>query len=137
MSELTEQTVFDTVVEHFKKQKVRAVDEQGACVYKAPDGLKCAVGILLTDEDNPLKLNGYGSVPNLIAVGLLPERLLPFAGGEDEEIEFPESLLCRLQVIHDVTAQFESDGLVSKPVGEALKKLAKDFKLDDSKVDWV
>jgi hypothetical protein len=51
---MTEQEIFDTVVKHLATQGRRAADDEGRCRYRAPDGAKCAVGCLLTDEEyNP------------------------------------------------------------------------------------
>lgn len=52
------QEVFDTVVRHLAKQGRRAVvadaDHGYVCRYHTPDGLKCAVGCLIPDDQyNP------------------------------------------------------------------------------------
>jgi hypothetical protein len=52
----TNQTAFDTVVKHLVTQQRRAVhdaggeDEKARCDYHAPDGTRCAVGVLIPDE---------------------------------------------------------------------------------------
>lgn len=48
----TEQEIFDTVVEHLMKQGKRSiVPGETTCVYRGPDGLKCAVGVLIADDE--------------------------------------------------------------------------------------
>jgi hypothetical protein len=48
----TAQDIFDKVVAHLREQKVTAYDEErGACQYRMANGLKCAVGCLLLDEE--------------------------------------------------------------------------------------
>jgi len=45
------QEEFDAVCEHLVKQGQRAYDEEmGACLYRAPNGLQCAVGCRIPDE---------------------------------------------------------------------------------------
>lgn len=44
------QTVFDRVCAHLAKQGRRA-SLNGSCKYLMPDGLRCAIGALLSDED--------------------------------------------------------------------------------------
>lgn len=48
---MTEQEVFDTVVDHLRKQNYeRSVNDNDRCMYQGNDGLKCAVGCLIPDE---------------------------------------------------------------------------------------
>jgi hypothetical protein len=54
---MTEQEIFDTVVRHLKKQGRRAVD-RGQCVYRHPEGLKCAVGCLISDAEYYPRMEG-------------------------------------------------------------------------------
>ena len=46
---MTKQEIFNTVCEHLIKQNKRASDN-GNCVYRTAEGLKCAVGCLIKDE---------------------------------------------------------------------------------------
>lgn len=39
------------IIEHLIKQGVQAVDEYGECIYRSEDGLKCAVGCLITENN--------------------------------------------------------------------------------------
>ena len=48
---MTAQEVFDKVVNHLRTQGKRAIDAEGYCVYRAPDGCKCAAGCLIPDAD--------------------------------------------------------------------------------------
>ncbi len=86
------QVTFDTVVTGLRKQNARSVSEnKHRCMFRSPDGLKCAVGMLITDEKyNPdfdnssvQEANGFNFVVNL---------------GHDED------LLHKLMVCHDHTA---------------------------------
>ncbi len=47
---MTEQEIFDTVAIHLIKQGKQSADAFGNCLYRGPEGLKCAVGCLIPDE---------------------------------------------------------------------------------------
>ena len=44
------QHTFDTIVEHLRKQGCKSADAIGVCLYRGPNGLKCAAGILIPDD---------------------------------------------------------------------------------------
>ena len=46
---MDEQTIYDTVCAHLAQQKQRAASN-GKCLYRTPDGMRCAVGCLIPDE---------------------------------------------------------------------------------------
>lgn len=82
---MTRQETFDKVARHLLTQNKQALNPQGSCVLRNDDGLRCAVGSLLTDEDfEPWKQTNICS-----AVERLEER------GHDR------GLLARLQGVHD------------------------------------
>ncbi len=47
---MTPQQIYDKVCAHLAKQKHRAVDVNGTCLYRAPNGDKCAAGCLIPDD---------------------------------------------------------------------------------------
>ena len=47
----TQQQTFDTVVAHLRKQGRKAANDTGTCLYRAPNGDRCAAGCLVADED--------------------------------------------------------------------------------------
>ena len=50
--------VIDTVTEHLLKQNARSKDPAIAqCLYRGPNGLKCAVGILISDAAYKSNIN--------------------------------------------------------------------------------
>lgn len=69
---MNNQEAFDLMVAHLIAQGKPAVSPYGHCVYRGPDGTKCAVGILIPDDvyhpdmegDNPHHLIGvdFGDV---------------------------------------------------------------------------
>lgn len=82
------QDVYDFVVRHLLRQGRPSVEHPGSpssrCLYRSPDGLKCAVGCLLTDEEATPAIEGHE------AVQILPKRLRAHVG-----------LLQDLQGVHD------------------------------------
>jgi hypothetical protein len=82
------QDVYDFVVRHLLRQGRPSVEHPGTlssrCLYRSPDGLKCAVGCLLTDEEATPAIEGFR------AVEILPGRLRAHV-----------DLLCDLQSAHD------------------------------------
>lgn len=72
---MTAQEIFNTVWAAMIAQGEQSRDG-GACLYRGPQGLKCAVGHLLTDDEARAVPNG-SSVLSLYADGFLPERLHP------------------------------------------------------------
>jgi len=61
---MTPQEIFDTVVAHLFAQKHRAFSNT-RCVYRAGNGDKCAVGVLIPDDVYSPKMEG-GNVEGLI-----------------------------------------------------------------------
>lgn len=47
---MTNQEAFDRMVTHLRKQGGKSEAHDGMCVYRAPSGRRCAVGVLITDE---------------------------------------------------------------------------------------
>ena len=79
---MTNQEAFDVMVRHLRKQGRQARrDIGGPCRYRAENGLKCAVGALIPDDEysRSLEFHGvgeiYADVPSLqsIALDLLEE----------------------------------------------------------------
>lgn len=57
--------VFNTVRDHLLKQAVQAKDG-GTCMYRGPNGTKCAVGCLIKDEHYTPEIEGLGVVTLVI-----------------------------------------------------------------------
>lgn len=51
LSKATCQEVFDQVVKHLRKQGAKSVDSVGYCKYRTRNGLKCAAGCLIGDDE--------------------------------------------------------------------------------------
>jgi len=90
---MTPQEIFDTVVDHLLSQgKKSSVD---VCMYRTSTGLKCAVGILISDSD-------YDSDMEFSAVDSLYSSQ-PIGIQEWAQQKYPHDLklLTRLQRLHD------------------------------------
>ena len=116
MDGLTAQEVFDTVVNHFKTQKVPAVTGR-RCLYRTPDGLKCAAGILIKDEDYSPDMEGTDFS------GIASD--LPYLYDHVDLIQ-------RLQDVHDSVGV----ELLTTFTRNKLKEVAEEYSLNDSLVDW-
>lgn len=98
------QEIFDAVVDHLVKQGRRASTED-SCLYRTDDGLKCAVGFLISDEEYQEEMEGK-AVTELAGLEMLPKRLLP-------EVHF----LSELQSLHDFALDSDSAFLLSEALG--------------------
>jgi len=86
----TAQSLFNTVVTHLLNQNQRShASGSGACLYRGPHNLKCAVGILLTDDEYDPSMDDLNNATGVEDINL-PERLRPF-----------RELLIDVQHVHD------------------------------------
>lgn len=116
---MTSQEAFDVVVEHLKTQKRRAYSTYlGRCVYRSSDGLKCAVGALIRDEDYHRTLESKD-------VEDLQSLRLPSLSG------LSISLLGQLQLAHDRHANWDESGFIG---WHNLRSVGIDQGLDVSKI---
>ena len=93
---MTPQEIFDKVARHMLTQKCKAMVE-GNCMYRTPEGLRCAAGCLIPDDKYRPDMEGvlWGS-----------SRINPLNGNRDStEIIASEighrELVGQLQMIHD------------------------------------
>ena len=61
---MNKQAVFDKVRDHLLAQNARSVDSVDACRYRGPNGLKCAIGCLISDKAYRPGLEGRSIVFN-------------------------------------------------------------------------
>lgn len=84
----TLQTIFNIVATHLMSQMQRSYDDYGVtCYYRGRDGLKCAAGALIKDEEYTEDLE------NRSWDSLVQEEKVP---------ECHSSAIRQLQVIHDM-----------------------------------
>lgn len=115
---LTAQEIFNTVATHLLTQMQKSLLD-GRCVYRHPDGLKCAVGCLITDEEYQSTMEG-NSITTLIYHDPMMEnfKIYPSLLRFVDQV----SLLRALQRIHD--------GIDPEFWEENLKITAHSYKLD-------
>lgn len=91
---MTNQEAFDGGLAHMRRQRVRSVRPtgDGACVYRAPGGLRCIVGGIMPNSQYRRAFDSEGA---MITADRLPDAVLP---GVDR------SLLVRMQGVHDFAA---------------------------------
>lgn len=99
MTDLTDQQIFDKVVNHLRTQGYA-----GSCSYRTPDGKKCAIGCLIDDEHYSPKFEGYTAEWEPISSALR-------ASGIPTDSKKTCDLLLNLQQIHDLAfpAYWEDD----------------------------
>jgi hypothetical protein len=93
LAEATPQAIFDQVARHLLTQNAQSIrDDAGfdvACLYRGPDGLKCALGCLIADTEYVPDMEGHG-IYGLIEAGYCDANIKPHA-----------HFLAELQEIHD------------------------------------
>lgn len=124
------QVQFEQVAKHLFKQGVQAVNKSGTnCVYRGPNGLKCAIGALIHDDEyNPcMEAN---SVCNLVAKDMLPKRLLDMMEVHGDGLLW---FWQALQDAHDSSLNWMS----TKAMRQRLLEVAAQFSLDVEFLDQL
>lgn len=118
------QEIFDAVSKHLFNQgrrSMRLTSRRGMffCAYRGNNGLKCAVGALISDEIyNPDMDIGYGNdIFSIIRLFNLPDWF-----------RRNDLLLKDLQNVHDNEFNWENDDIMKS----ALSEVARKFELDSS-----
>lgn len=127
------QAIFNAVATHlFRQGKPAYSFDEHACMYRTPDGLKCAVGCLIPDElYTPLM--EFQAAGNLITYASVRGYQLP------EFIEANARLLRELQEVHDDPDNCHdadrSKGFNTERLIARLTRVATKHKLDTSVLD--
>lgn len=83
----SEQEVFDQAVNHMLSQMQKSQSPYGDCVYKNEEGLKCAAGCFISDEEySKYEMEGNGW-DTLVEKGKVPREHM--------------ALIKRMQHVHD------------------------------------
>ena len=120
---MTNQEIFNHVVTHLREQGQPAVSTDGLCSYRTPDGLSCAVGCLIDEDEyqEEMDANGY-------QLGKLLRAFGEFRHFGQANL----ALLVELQRAHDNWFVDNTTDLV-----ELLRRIGVDFDLDTKLVqDW-
>ncbi len=118
---MTKQEIFDTVALHLIKQGKKSVNDIGRCLYRSPEGLKCAIGCLIPDEVYQRSMEGHG-VSRLLGNYDSLKFLWPF-----------DAILNDIQRVHDNTyseGQIWTDAVVLR-----LRKIAEKYNLSTTMLD--
>lgn len=90
---MTTQEIFNRVARHLLTQGARAANPvTGACLYRAPDGKKCAVGCLIPDDKYRADFEGCLMGPGIFEAAV---------GAPSHERRRDFNLLLDLQAVHD------------------------------------
>lgn len=115
---MTPQEIFDTVANHLRKQGRPAMSE-GNCVYRGPDGTKCAIGCLIPDELYEEDMEGRGVLALITPDEYETKFVLPDFFN-DENVR----LMMDLQTVHDSWARYQTG------LEDGLRSVAKHYELE-------
>jgi hypothetical protein len=128
---MTNQEIFDTVLHGIRKQGRPSVSQDGRCLYRGPDGLKCGVGLLIDDSEYCPEMEGKsadgcsGDEKENIVCNLLKKK------------NIDTILAGKLQEAHD-NAAYGNQGQLKKfteEFEERMQKLAKEYGLTYSAIE--
>lgn len=110
----TAQEVFDLVTGHLLRQNAKSQNEDEWCLYRGPNGLKCAAGFLLKDDVDfrHIESNNWSEVIKILGI-----------------TEHHEILIWHLQRIHD---DYDCEDWK-----ECLSQIAKSFDLNTKILEKV
>ena len=114
------QEVFDIVVNHLFTQGRPAYDGVQGCMYRAPDGLRCAVGALIPDDlyDPAFETNRS----DLVIQELFEEGLADWRDYKE--------LFSTLQETHDNCLRDPDETFNTTALARSLRDIAKEFSLE-------
>lgn len=96
---MTDQEMFNKIVTHLLTQKVRSastgIGGATTCLYRGPDGTKCAVGVLIADEHYTPSLEG------LVVTSWPVSKALVASGVTNAHSPRTQMLLGDCQNVHD------------------------------------
>lgn len=121
------QEIFDKVAQHLITQgkPSASYDNEGIkhCLYRGPDGTKCAVGCLIPDEEYSKDIESY-RVRHIIEVSLT-EGINPVISSFSNDV----NLLHDLQKVHDYCDIHEDGTFVHSNLIYRLNEVANNFDL--------
>ena|ERR1019366_215155 len=94
----TAQQVYDTSVGHLIRQGKPASEDGIECSYRTKDGLKCAIGCLITDKEYRVSME-KNNVCAINRHGILPEPLVQFIDLLEELQSLHDDILTKSKVI--------------------------------------
>lgn len=111
---MTNQEAFDKMLAHLRSLKVRSTNGRDECVY---NGRKCAIGALMTDEEQEKFGDFRGSVFALLSH-------MKEAGHSSALADLDANLLGSMQSMHDSRASWwRKDGFANETKAERIAVL--------------
>ena len=102
---MTNQEAFDKMMKHLRSLEERSFDEsRDACVY---NGSKCAIGALMTDEEQERFGDYHGGVDGL-------GRIMSRVGYTSTLHDLDPWLLIDMQNLHDVEDSWSDEGFIAE-----------------------
>lgn len=91
---MTRQEYKELLIQCARDGTFPSMGEDGICMYRGPDGKKCAAGVLIPDEEYESQMEGlsWQSLPSELTDRIRPE------GMTDQEMQ-------TVQELHDIWAQ--------------------------------
>ncbi len=126
---MSEQEIFDTVLQKIREQGKPSI-YCGGCAYRGPDGLKCAAGHLIPDEDYTKEFEE----------GTVGKCFLEETAGNEESFlvtnyfndkGYDLNFISELQQAHDLNYKAES---FVEHFNASMRKVANKYKLEYSEV---
>lgn len=125
----TAQEVFDQVATHLLTQAKRSNTTDGMCAYRGVNGLKCAAGALIADDEYDERIEGV-SWARLVS-SELDENGNPMPVTPEAHCD----LIQDLQALHDALA-FNATQKEARIIwSDLLRKLAENYELNTNVID--
>ena len=95
MTTTSMQAQFDTIAEHLLTQNRKSLDRSGECVYRGPNGARCAIGAIIPPEAYKPNMEGEN------VLTLLEQDLRPLLALSDADSKTTTDFYIDMQNIHD------------------------------------
>lgn len=60
------QDIFDKVYKHLLNQGTKSIDDDGKCLYRDEDGMRCAIGCLIDDKNYNINIENKNIYSTLV-----------------------------------------------------------------------
>lgn len=126
---MNKQQVFDKVLNGLRKQGCISVNDAGVCMYRGAGGMKCGIGMLISDEHYYEGLEEEGVIEPRVVEALSLSGVI----AEEEDMALLNKLQCKLHDHYSTELQ-RDDNIEEYPawLEQQAKDLAATFDLDYS-----
>lgn len=98
---MTKQEIFDILAAGLLKQNAKSQNAAAACLYRGPNGTKCAVGMLIKDEFYTPDMEGFYCINDKVREALFNSGVLKSTHIEQNKNILMLMFLSDLQAVHD------------------------------------